>query len=116
MILLDDCENPYWDDAIDKYLKRPQDIIDLNGYVVERQKDFIITLQLNLEKNAELLNNYTKYKEHFQSKFTQEYQELVIDIRQNSTPLQNHKNIIKELLRLKELKELLIPSQKLGFI
>lgn len=27
MILLDDCENPYWDDAIDKYLKRPQDIV-----------------------------------------------------------------------------------------
>jgi hypothetical protein len=26
-MILDNNENPYWDDAIDKYLKRSQDII-----------------------------------------------------------------------------------------
>ena len=70
-MILDDNENPYWDNAIEKYLKRPQDAIfneityskyhqqykicsklpnlnrsywfDLNGnYVVKRKKEILV--------------------------------------------------------------------------
>ena len=131
-IILENEENPYWDDAIDKYLKRPQNNIfdeitypkyhqqyqisskltnpnrqywiDLNGrYVIKRQKDILVRfhhvsiesgeeffyqqllLRFSFHNEAELLGNFNTYKEHFQSKFPQEYQELISDIKKKST-------------------------------
>jgi hypothetical protein len=131
-LILEDEENPYWDDAIEKYLKRPQsDIfhnitypkyhqqyqisskppntnrqywIDLSGnYVIKRQKDILVRfhhtsvesgeeffyqqllLRFPFHNEAELLNNFATYKEHFQSKFPQEYRKLVSDIKKQST-------------------------------
>ncbi len=130
-IILSDNENPYWDDAIDKYLKRPRNTIfneitypkyhqqyqiytkltnpnrqhwiDLNGYyVVKRQKEILVRfhyttvdsgeeffyqqllLRFPFYDEVELLNNFTTYKEHFQSIFPQEYQELTTHIKRKS--------------------------------
>src|SRR6266542_2227779 len=131
-IILENEENPYWDDAIDKYLKRPQNNIfneitypkyhqqyqisfkltnlnkqywiDLNGrYVIKRQKDILVRfhhisiesgeeffyqqllLRFSFHNEEELLGNFNTYKEHFQLKFPQEYQELISDIKKKST-------------------------------
>jgi hypothetical protein len=130
-MILDDNENPYWDDAIDKYLKRPRNVIfneitypkyhqqyqicskltnpnrqhwiDLNGkYVVKRQKEILVRfhyttiesgeeffyqqllLRFPFYDEAQLLSNFTTYKECFQSKFPQEYQELTTNIKRKS--------------------------------
>ena len=111
-MILENNENPYWDDVIDKYLKRSQnDIfneitypkyhqqyqissklanlnrqywIDLNGnYVIKRQKNILIRfhhttvesgeeffyqqllLRFPFHDEAELLNSFNTYKEHF---------------------------------------------------
>jgi len=82
-IILENEENPYWDDAIDKYLKRPQNNIfneitypkyhqqyqisfkltnpnkqywiDLNGrYVIKRQKDILVRFHhISIESGEE---------------------------------------------------------------
>src|SRR6266516_749511 len=123
-LILENDENPYWENAIDKYLKRPennifdditypkyhqqyqicqklanqnrQNWIDLNGrYVIKRQKDILVRfhhtsiesgeeffyqqllLRFPFRDETELLNNFATYKEHFQYKFPQEYEELI---------------------------------------
>src|SRR6266496_2968321 len=125
-------ENPYWDDAIDKYLSRPQNAIfdnitypkyhqkyqilskltnlnrqywiDYNNkYVVKRKKDILarfhhtsvetgeeffyqqLLLRFPFRNEEELLNNFSTYREHFQSKFQQEYNEIISDIKKEST-------------------------------
>ena len=142
-------ENPYWDDAIDKYLNRPQnDIfdnitypiyhqkyqilykltnpnrqywIDLNNkYVVKRQKDILVRfhhtsveseeeffyqqllLRFPFYNEAQLLGNFTTYKEHFQSKFSQEYQELTTHIKRKSIVqynliIENYHQLIQQI-------------------
>ena len=131
-LILENEENPYWDDAIDKYLKRPRNNIfdnitypkyhqkyqilhklanpnrqywiDLNDkYVVKRQKDILVRfhytsvesgeeffyqqllLRFPFYDESELLNNFMTYKEYFQFKFPQEYEELISDIKKEST-------------------------------
>ena len=78
--------------------------IDLNGkYVVKRQKDILVRfhhtsielgeeffyqqllLRFSFWDEKELLDNYATYKEHFQSKFPEEYKELISDIKKEST-------------------------------
>ncbi|GES86521.1 DNA helicase Pif1, ATP-dependent [Rhizophagus clarus] len=148
-LILENEENPYWNDAIEKYLKRPQsDIfhnitypkyhqqyqisskppnisrqywIDLNGnYIIKRQKDILVIFHHTLVKSgeeffyeqlllrflfrdeAELLNDFATYKEHFQSKFPQEYGRLVSDIKKQSTiqsnaTIENYLQLIQKI-------------------
>ncbi|PKK66742.1 hypothetical protein RhiirC2_21588 [Rhizophagus irregularis] len=117
-------KNPYWDNAIDKYLKRPRNaIFDEITYPKYHQQYQICSLLTNSNRpywidfnekeilvrfhyasiesgeeffyqqlllrfpfynETELLNNFNTYKEHFQSKFPQEYQELIAHIKRKS--------------------------------
>src|SRR6266511_2223913 len=168
-IILENNENPYWDDAIDKYLKRPQNNIfneitypkyhqqyqisskltnlnrqywtDLNGnYVIKRQKDILVRfhhttvesgeeffyqqllLRFPFHDEAELLNGFNTYKEHFQSKFPQEYQELISDIKKNSTIqynmiVENYNQLIQQITsNLNTDLQLIINQQLISLI
>ncbi len=149
ILILEDEENPYWNDAIEKYLKRPQADtfhnitypkyhqqyqiyhklpntnrqywIDLNGkYVIKRQKDILVRfhhtsiesgeeffyqqllLRFPFHNEDELLNGFATYKDHFQSKFSQEYQELISNIKKQSivqfnTIVENYSQLIQQI-------------------
>jgi len=63
-------------------------LVRFHHITVESGEEFFyqqLLLRFSFHDEAELLNSFNIYKEHFQLKFPQEYQELISDIKKKST-------------------------------